>query len=279
VLVGALACGGLGGCKSGNAFNESFPVTLNEARDFLDEMEAAPIELERPLVVAGGIYDPGFITFGLARHLKKVATNDHPVITVTFAGRWTFDRCREKLIAAIEKAAPSGEPNETVEVDVVGMSMGGLVARYAAVPNEHGHHKRLRINRLFTVATPHRGARMAEIPQLDRRARDMRAGSSFLESLNSADRDYPIYAYTRLGDFVVGEANTAPPGQSPWWVARPRFGFGHHGAGEDPRILADIARRLRGEPPLTLLPPEPLPGHPALEEEATAAFLDAADAG
>jgi hypothetical protein len=41
------------------------------------------------------------------------------------------------------------------------------------------------------------------------------------------------------------------PSQSGW--------FNHIGAISDARILADIARRLRGEPPFSHLPGSPLP--------------------
>jgi hypothetical protein len=37
------------------------------------------------------------------------------------------------------------------------------------------------------------------------------------------------------------------------------FQDAHLMAMADPRIIADVARRLRGEPPLTSDPPEPLP--------------------
>ena len=84
---------------------------------------------------------------------------------------------------------------------------------------------------------------MADLPTLDSRAKDMRKGSAFLDRLDESMRSYTIYAYTRLGDLIVGEANTAPPGQAPWWVARPALGMGHQGASGDARILADIARR------------------------------------
>ena len=85
----------------------------------------------------------------------------------------------------------------------------------------------------------------------------MRTESEFLETLNAEEPDYEIVPYARLGDEVVGASNAAPPGRNPWWVSRSWF-FAHAGS-TDMRILADIARRLRGEEPFAIDPPAPLP--------------------
>ena len=99
---------------------------------------------------------------------------------------------------------------------------------------------------------------MAFLPTFDARVKDMREGSSFLARLNDLPPEYPIFAYARLNDGIVNEAN-AGAGEAPaWWVVPP-IGLSHVMAGYDRRILADIARRLRGEEPFTTAPPAPLP--------------------
>ena len=115
--------------------------------------------------------------------------------------------------------------------------------------------------RLFTISTPHRGADLAALPTWDARQIDMRAGSDLLRQLDAAlpTTRYSVYPYVRLGDVLVGAANTAPPGTTPWWVANQPLSLPHAGAYTDPRIVADIARRLRHEPPFTTDPPAPLP--------------------
>ena len=89
----------------------------------------------------------------------------------------------------------------------------------------------------------------------------MRAESGFMLRLNEAlsTAGYPIYPYVRLNDVIVGPANAAPPGTTAWWVDNPPLQPGHIAATTDPRIEADIFRRLRGETPYTLSPPSPLP--------------------
>ena len=93
----------------------------------------------------------------------------------------------------------------------------------------------------------------------------MRAGSAFLAGLDSQlqSLEYELLSYTRLGDMIVGAQNASVPGTSPWWVTNAPFSPAHLAASTDPRILADIARRLRNEEPFTTNPPAPLPGEEA----------------
>ncbi len=253
-----LLCVALAGCSSGPP-NPSFPVTTRQAKTILREMRADPRPLDRPVVVIAGLLDPGLAVSSMAGTLRKATNGGDDVTTVTFFSltTGTFDGCRDYLIRSVDEAFGDNGTDQTIEVDVIGFSMGGLVARHASRPRDDG--KRLAIRRLFTICTPHRGARMADLPTLDRRAKDMRAGSPFLAELDEAlaEADYELYTYTRLGDWIVGEENAAPPGETPWWVPTPPFSFAHLNAVTDPRITADIARRLRGEEPLAATPPAP----------------------
>ncbi|MEO1236636.1 MAG: hypothetical protein AAFX76_07590, partial [Planctomycetota bacterium] len=195
--------------------------------------------------------------------LKQQGVPGDRVVGLSFFGRWSFDACRDRLIAAVDERWPAADPAWTTEVDVVAFSMGGLVARYAAAEpwSDGTTPRRLRVRRLFTISTPHRGARLARLPALDARVVDMRPGSDFLGRLDAAlaDADYALTPYTRLGDWVVGPENTAPPGRNPHWVPTPVLHRQHQEAYRDPRIRADILRRLRDESPLTTEPPAPLP--------------------
>jgi hypothetical protein len=244
-------------------FNPSFPVTTSEARADLARMRSEPMPLARPLVIIGGIADPGFTPLLLSNRLDSVAMSDGSV-AVPVGACITFNSCRDKVIAAVEKVYPSGDPDATVEVDVIGLSMGGMVARYAALPRENG--KRLRIARLFTISTPMRGSESADyLPAWSPNLKDypvirsLRPGSDFLKLVNAREPEYPIFSYVRLHDFYVPAENAALPGRVAWWVPTPFPGSPHEGAMFDPRILADIARRLRYETPLTLNPPARLP--------------------
>jgi hypothetical protein len=144
----------------------------------------------------------------------------------------------------------------------VGASLGGLVGRYAAAPSRQGKSpRRLRIARLFTISSPHAGAKLAEAVPLTDFGHELRPGSEFLRYVAQYDASarYEIYPYVHLDDEIVGDRNAAPPGQNPYWLANAAPLPPHMGAILDERILADISRRLRGETPYTLPPAGPLP--------------------
>lgn len=257
IVVAAALCAG---CAA-QPVNPSFPVTSDEAKQALREMANQPKKLERPLVVVGGYLDPNVSPTFLKGKLCQ-ATGDDRVVRVAVGFSGSFEECREMVIAAVDEAYPSDDPVWTTEVDVIGASLGGLVARYAAAPSRDGNRpRRLKIARLFTIASPHSGAALAKAISLTHFQAEMRPGSDFLKYLAEYDAEagYELFAYTRLNDKLVGEEYTAPPGQNPLWVATPPFQAGHGNAWHDPRIIADIARHLRGEQPFSTKPATPLP--------------------
>jgi hypothetical protein len=249
----------LGGCAG--KVNPSFPTTEAEARRDLERMHADPRPGPRPVVVVTGFIDPGLAAPVLAKELRGCLGPGARVIEapVGFAG--SIDEAGDRLVKRVEEelgAGGAGGAGETPEVDVVAYSMGGLVARAAAVPKaERGA---LRIGALYSIVVPHRGASMAAVPLPGGCLADMRCGSACIKGLDEAGCGYEVVSYARLGDIVVGEANTAPPGKTPIWVPTPLLEPAHLGAIHDARILADIARRIRGEEPLAREPGAPLPG-------------------
>jgi len=251
----------LGGACSAPA-NPSFPLSVADAKAALRKMEANPRPLARPLVVLGGYHDPGFGTHVWRREVRRWATKDARIIEVSFPLSRDFDECRRNVIAAVDRAFPTTDPDATYAVDVIGTSMGGLVGRYAAVakPGE----RRLKVVRLITVSSPHRGAAWADLPALSRLHADMRDGSPFLRNLETAEAatttdDYELVPYVRLGDRIVGPHNAAPAGVNAWWVPDRPLEFAHFGVNLDPRVRADVARRLRGEEPFATEPPARVP--------------------
>jgi pimeloyl-ACP methyl ester carboxylesterase len=238
--------------------NPSLPITADCAHGDLQRMDRSPKRLDRPLVIISGFMDPGFAAVPL-RSTFRAATGDSRILIVTLFECCSFDDCRRKLVRSVNRAFPSGNPKETTEVDVIGYSMGGLVARLAANPLLD-NVQRLCIHRLFTISTPHRGAKEAkELPLLHPLQADMRPGSALIVRLNATPILYEVYCYVRLGDHPVGVRNAVIPDGRLWWVSAPPFSNPHLGAPYDPRILADIARRLRDEPPLASTPPAPPP--------------------
>lgn len=230
--------------------NPDFPPPPHGLRAEWRRMLDHPVGLSRPLGVLAGWRAPVWPARALAHRLARLA-GDTPARTgaLSFARCLGFDAACARAVQLVERLWPSGDAAATVEVDAVGISMGGLIARAAAVPGPG--HKRLRICRLFTLGTPHRGARIAPYVPLDPLARDMRPECGFLCRLDEAlgDAGYELVCYTRLRDSWVGARNTSPRGRYPYWTAGPPL-LSHQTISLDPLIRADIARRLRAEPPL-----------------------------
>jgi hypothetical protein len=254
VLLGMLA-----GCAS-QMTNPSFPVTHAQARSDIAEMQRDPKPLDRPVVIIGGFLDPNISPPEVS--LLRSVSRDSTIVKVSLFTCGSFDSCRQRIIDDVDKALPTTDPEWTAEVDVIGNSLGGLAARFAAAPsNDPAHPRRLRIARLFTISSPLRGARLAQFIALTQFHRDMIPGSPFLQSLERSDAFalYTTVSYVHLYDNTVGSENAALPGSRAYWLTDAFWVPPHLGALFDPRILADIARRLRDEEPLTAATPTTLP--------------------
>jgi pimeloyl-ACP methyl ester carboxylesterase len=217
-----------------------------------ERMLASPTGLARPVVILAGWRAPRLAVDLLAARLRRFtgAVGAADMITVAFPFCSTIDRAVERAVEAVSSALP-GDHGGPSEVDAIGVSMGGLVARAAAAPaTARRLRRRLRVRRLFTLASPHRGARLADMFAPDAAARAMRPGSEFLRWLDGAlpCADYTLVCYAREGDRWVGTENAAPPATP--LIRVPRSLLSHMTITRDPLITLDLARRLRGEPPL-----------------------------
>ncbi len=248
-------------CAAPPGTNPGLAVSQEDAAAALAEMRRRPTPLERPLVVLAGYRAWHLGIAEIAATLARATSGERrDVLAVSYMFHTDIDEIAALVVRRVEERWPSDDPLRTREVDVVAVSMGGIVARWAALPARQrsldGRHqspafKQLRVARLFTLATPHRGARLAGVLQPDAAARDMAAGSPLLvrldENLQSAS--YELVCYARCYDRVVGASRTAPAGVVPIWHDRV-WAFSHLTVGHDPLFLADIARRLRAEEPL-----------------------------
>ncbi|MDB5295308.1 MAG: hypothetical protein JWO31_1291, partial [Phycisphaerales bacterium] len=132
LLLAALCAAAAGGCGAGTP-NPSFPLTAARAEDELGAMAADPRPLPRPVVVIDGFMDVGFSSSVVAGRLRKLAVDPNRVLTVNLFWCGSFDDARAKIVREVDAAFPSADAGETRAVDVVGISMGGLAARYAAL--------------------------------------------------------------------------------------------------------------------------------------------------
>lgn len=95
---------------------------------------------------AGAVFDP----------LRRRVEARLPVSTVdfTYGSHWPFSRVTEAFARELEPLVRAGRP-----VDLVGHSLGGLVARWYLQEMGGAEH----VGRLVTIATPHAGTRSAHI--------------------------------------------------------------------------------------------------------------------
>lgn len=264
---------GEGGSSAGGdtPVNPAFPLTMAGARAALEEMRREPRPLVRPVVVCAGIFDPGPGSRHVAGVLRSVTTTPELVVEASFWGQRTFDACRAHVLRLARRVWNKGTARREHGVDAIGVSMGGLVSRFAAAsPAGDGEAERLPVRRLFTLGSPHHGAAWWDRAPWDGRASMMRPGGAFMADLDAAWRDpargggYEIVAYVRLGDQIVGEWNSRAPDGRVWWLGNPLTEFAHLQAFGDARLLADIARAVRGEPRFSDADASPLPGRNGL---------------
>lgn len=245
----------LSSCVHLPATNPAYDVAEPEIEADLDRMREEPVELERPIIVLSGYRSPIVNARDLAESIRELTgASEEMVISTSYPHDDTIEEPAQRVVDLVDEHFPTDDPRFTTEVDVVAISMGGLVARLAADDPVHRGKpdgRRLNIARLYTLATPHRGARMARHIRIDEASRDMRPGSDFITELNErADHErYTVVAYAALHDRMVGATNTAPPGQEPIWVPG-RLTLSHFLLVYERRILADLARRIRNEEPL-----------------------------
>ncbi len=272
-LLGGVCLVALASCIHLDHHNPAYPATKAEVREAIEEMEATPVGVERPVIVLSGYRAPSMSATNMAGRVRRVTGaeedrvlpisymfgNDIPMLADTVA-----QKVADEFGSTVD---PLTGERWTVEVDVVAVSMGGLVARTAwAEPTEVGRDLgvRLNIKTLYTLATPHKGAKIARWIHIDDAARQMIPGSDFLATLTEAspgvglgqelsggvaDNSYTIVPYATLRDSWVGAKNSAPEGQEPIWVPG-RLILSHQLVTLEDRILADLGRRLRGETPL-----------------------------
>lgn len=257
--VAALAAAG---CLSTGPQNPGWTLSEAETIDEIQRLRSSPGGLERPVVVITGYASLPPMASSLATQLRRLTGAERDMfvpVDMTFVN--DLRDGVDVVLDALDRRFPhpGGDTGETVEVDVVGVSMGGIVAKLAAEPEDG--RPRLKINTLYTLGAPHRGADLAHRSPIDQAAQDLMYKSILLVKLheNMPRRGYTLVPYAILSDDLVGPRNSAPWGQSPIWVQGRVIGS-HFALQDDDRLQIDIARRLRGEPPLLERAPLPSAG-------------------
>ena len=229
--------------------NPGVNITRAEAKRDLERMKRDRRDLQRPVVLLNGYHAWAGVICSprdLLRDCTSRKADDF--LAISYGLHTDFDRLRETVLKKVRERFGESQP-----LDVVGYSMGGILGRVCASGDDG-----MRIERLFTLASPHRGAKLADRITIDSAGRSMRAGSDLLSKLDSeshpqstAAKSGPsfIRCYTQTNDPVVGATRASPPGVHPVWVGGTKL-LSHFSTLHNPVLLADLARHLRGEAPL-----------------------------
>jgi pimeloyl-ACP methyl ester carboxylesterase len=187
---------------------------------------------------------PPFMLDGFLRTLKECASGTdgrvvramcHPLIPIRELGR----RLAERAEALYEEGDG--------QVDVIGHSMGGIVTREAA--RRRGHGPRLRVARLFCIASPHRGAGFLAPYWPHHQAQALRLGSTYLDELNAdpSSHDFEIHTFRLHHDLLISEDSAHAVGQTHYdWPPLALWFPTHSQAQWDLRLRATVVGMLLG---------------------------------
>jgi pimeloyl-ACP methyl ester carboxylesterase len=231
--------------------NPDFPLDYAALVPLEARLRAGPVALERPVIVLGGWRSPKCSATWTRNVLRPFTSGrEDDFLCVSYPWSPTIESAAAKALRAVRERFP-----DQSEFDVVGVSMGGIVARVLAHALVGDDRPPLRVRRIFTLASPHRGARFADWVTPGRAARDLRRGSGLLRRLDAlrARGEYELHCYALLRDWLVGATRSAPPGTEPMWLDAETITaklISHYTVNRDRRLLADVALRLRGEAPI-----------------------------
>lgn len=224
-------------------------ATPEELARLRRRLRRTPTTLARPVCVIAGYLDPGVYAWVVARELRRLTSHRRADFSVP---RFRLDTAIQPMADRVVEHLRSRAGDAPASFDLVGLSMGGLVARCVARSCVQGQH--LSVARVFTLGTPHRGSTLAERIAPTAAAREMRPGSDFLRALDADPSSLDLTCYQMDADAVIGEGNGSPPGHPGIRLPR-RAGEPHLHVMADPIAILDIALRLRGEPPILLAEP------------------------
>lgn len=237
----------------GIIINPDFPASVREAKALARSLRANPKPLARPVLVLDGWHGPLLPSQRSAWNLSRhTSGRRRDFLAVGYPWAFSVEHAARCAMYWLERRGWLDR-----EIDIVGISMGGIVAR--AITSGVlgvGGPDRVRAVRVFTFATPHTGAILADRVAVDRAARQLRRGSDLLKRLDDAlsSKSYDLYCYALLRDWLVGATRTFPSGTQPYWVdpeglQRP---IAHFVSPYEHRLGLDVALRLRGEAPIAV---------------------------
>ena len=230
----------LSGCSAAEKKrSREVAMEQREAELELKSMAETPKPLRRPVLLLTGWLEPPSNWNRFRTWLESsTVCSDREILCPDLRGPGGLAAAVEKVLSI---CADRGE------VDVIAHSAGGLVAREAARGSRG--EKRLRIARLFAIATPHKGTPWGKFwPVLPYplQAADCRPTSPFIASLDGdlSTASMPISTFWAEGDVVVPRESAQAVGAEHHSYSRPKGFFIHRKCAADPRLARDVIAGL-----------------------------------
>ncbi|NES85859.1 MAG: lipase [Moorea sp. SIO2B7] len=158
-----------------------------------------------PVLLIHGIFRKKNVFKKMYAHLNSLGLEVHSFNLTPNNGKVGIDKLAVQISDYVETNL-----SHVQQIDLVGLSMGGLVSRY--------YLQRLgginRVERFITISSPHNGTWMAYILPLTV-CMQMRPGSAFLEDLNRDVEVLDKLHYTALWtpyDFIIVPGNSSQLG-------------------------------------------------------------------
>lgn len=173
-------------------------------------------QAERVVVLVHGFMAAPAVLEPMAEHLR--VRLGEPVLVYGYGSHRSFERILDGLVDFVSSHAP-----ESARLALVGHSLGGLLCR--AYAQEHDADGR--VDRLVTIACPHRGTHLARIvptalgralrPESEHVARLARRNHrlrGLAPTVIVAEHDHLVPASADLGDGLLDRAEHVVPGVS-----------------------------------------------------------------
>lgn len=204
-----------------------------------DDAPRLPTEEKPPVVLLHGFIDNRSVFVLLRRALAQHGSRH--IESLNYSPLTCDIRAAAELLARhIEDIC---ERTGQQRVDVVGHSLGGLIARYY-VQRLDGDH---RVRTLVTLGTPHGGTRVAPLANAHPIVRQMRPGSEILEELREPAPGCRTHFVAFWSDFdhVMDPVDTACVNHPDLMVRNVQVtGIGHLALPVHPAVAAEIREVL-----------------------------------
>ena len=163
---------------------------------------------KRPIILIHGLWNTSAIFNNLLKRLDYYDVEYYAPTLEHYFGRISIIDLAESLDGLITKKYGNEK-----EIDIVGFSMGGIIARYW-INKFSGYHK---TKRFFSIGSPHRGTLTAQLvpKNLFKGISEMKICSSLLKELSEYDyllKKIDCISFYTKWDFMVF------PG---WWANLP----------------------------------------------------------